>query len=113
MVLACHERYAGREGYWLTRYEDVVCDPVASAREACRRFGLDEDRYPFHEIDSILVHGSSTMKQEGKLMGLVPKPKDFNPIGRWRAWPAGKKRTFKRIAGQALIDLGYCDDLAW
>ena len=78
------------------------------------RFGLEVNRFPFEEIDTVAVHGSSSLKVEGKVVwDHVDRPKDFRPIGHWQNWSSGKKRTFKRIAGQALIDLGYCADLDW
>jgi hypothetical protein len=43
----------------------------------------------------------------------VAKPEDFNPVGRWESWSAWRKWRFKRIAGQALLDLGYGEDLDW
>lgn len=112
-ILRFQERHSGRPGYWLARFEDAVLDPTTFVREVCRRFDLDENRYP-HELSKALpVHGSSELKEQGKLVGFVPKPENFDPIGRWQEWPAGKRRTFKRIAGQALLDLGYCQDLEW
>ena len=113
MVLRFHEHYSGRAGYWMARFEDVVRDPVAFVKETCKRFGLDERKYPYEEIESIPVQGSSSFKEQGKARYFVPKPKGFNPVGRWQQWSAGKKRTFKRIGGQTLMDLGYCEDLDW
>jgi protein-tyrosine sulfotransferase len=115
MVLACHQRYSQRgDGYWLARFEDAVRDPAAFVREACRRFGLDEGSYSFEEIRTIPVRGSSSNHEKGKVVwNPVDKPQGFKPVGRWQAWPTRKKRTFKRIAGQALMKLGYCEDLNW
>lgn len=113
MVLGFHERYSGRPGYWLAKFEDATRDPMAFVKEACKRFDLDESKYPYEEIESIPVHGSSTLKRDGKLVGYVLKPEGFNPIGRWQEWSWWKKWLFKRIAGQTLVDLGYCDDLDW
>ncbi|MCZ7570664.1 MAG: sulfotransferase [Ardenticatenaceae bacterium] len=113
MILAFQERYAGRQGYWMTRFEDAVRDPEVFVKEACSHFGLDGDKFPYEKIEAIPVQGSSSFMKEGKARYWVKKPRGFNPIGRWEQWPAGKKRAFKRIAGEALMDLGYCDNLDW
>jgi len=115
MVLAFDERYGLREqGYSLARFEDAVRDPAAFVRTACQRFGLDESRYPFELLDTISVHGSSTLReQEGGVWKMVAKPEGFQPIGHWQQWSAMRKRFFKMIAGQPLMGLGYCEDLNW
>lgn len=101
-------------GYWLARFEDAMLDPEGFVREACRRFRLDVTRYPFDRIASIDVRGSSQLKQQGKVTwSPKARPPGFSPIGYWPGWSRGRKRTFKRIAGQALMTLGYCEDLLW
>ncbi|MDX1687342.1 MAG: sulfotransferase [Candidatus Promineifilaceae bacterium] len=115
MVVRFHGQWAGRrEGYWLARYEDAVENPEAFVREACRRFGLDESAYPYDEIEKIRIRGSSTVTAGGDVVwDPQQRPEDFRPVGRWRQWPARKKRTFKRLAGEMLLALGYCEDLSW
>lgn len=105
---------ARRKGYWLARFEDAVQDPEAFVTEACERFGLDVQQYPFEKIEAVRVHGSSSLRVEGKVVwDHMEPPKNFSPVGHWQGWSPGKKLLFKRLAGQALIDLGYCDDLDW
>ncbi len=111
MILRFHEQNAGRSGYWLARFEEAVQQPENFVRQACARFGLDPDVYPFEKINALPVIGSSTTRKQG--LDWIEKPKDFNPIGRWQQWSAWQKRTFKRIAGRSLIALGYCEDLDW
>jgi protein-tyrosine sulfotransferase len=115
MVMACDEHYARREsGYWLARFEDAVREPEVFVREACRRFGLDEARYPWDKLGSIPIQGSSSTVRDGEVVwDPVNRPKGFDPTGRWKSWSGRKKWTFKRIAGKALVDLGYCADLSW
>lgn len=115
MVLAFDEQYGHQtEGYWLARFEDTVRDPAAFVRTACQRFGLDEGRYPFERLDTIPVHGSSTLRERGgAVWKVVAKTKGFQPIGHWQQWSAMRKRIFKMIAGQPLMALGYCEDLNW
>ncbi|MCB8978372.1 MAG: sulfotransferase [Ardenticatenaceae bacterium] len=101
-------------GYWMTKYEDALQDPVSFAQEACRRFGLDESRYPFEEIDKIRVIGSSKLEEKGKVgWRHIKRPQNFRPVEYWSKWPLVKKSVFKVIAGQSLIDLGYCEDMKW
>jgi protein-tyrosine sulfotransferase len=109
MVLACDRHYRLRAtGYWLARYEDAVRDPEGFVREACQRFGLDAERYPFDQVGSVPVHGSSGHRREGKVAWApVTKGADFSPVGRWEAWSSLKKWTFERLAGRALAALGY------
>jgi protein-tyrosine sulfotransferase len=131
MVLACDERW-GRQrrrerfdavrhrqtalghGYWLGRFEHAVEDPAAFVRAACAHFGLDEERYPFERIGEVAVRGSSSLQEQGDVDWQPrEKPEGFDPTGHWRDWSRLRTWTFKRIAGQELIALGYCEDLDW
>ena len=109
MVLACDRHYREREkGYWLARYEDAVSDPERFVREACQRFGLDEQIYPFEQIGSIPVHGSSTHQSRGRVDWTpTAKGRAFQPVGRWQSWSKVKGWIFGKLAGQALLELGY------
>lgn len=111
MTLNFEKHHARTRGYWLGRFEDAVTEPAAFVRKACVQFCIDEMDYPFDKIDSLPLLGSSTAKEKSR--SWIKKPNGFNPIGRWHAWSSWKRRTFKRIAGQSLIDLGYCSDLDW
>ncbi len=100
--------------FMLVRYEDVYSDPTSFIRLVCDTFDLNVERYPFDKITSAPIIGSSTLANEGRVTWQPKdKPSDFNPIGRWKTWPTRKKRTFKRVAGQSLLALGYCKDLDW
>jgi protein-tyrosine sulfotransferase len=115
MVLACDERYRKRDsGYWLGRFEHAVEDPAGFVRAACAHFGLDEERYPFERIGEVAVRGSSSLQEQGDVDWQPrEKPEGFDPTGHWRDWSRLRTWTFKRIAGQELIALGYCEDLDW
>jgi protein-tyrosine sulfotransferase len=114
LMLQCHKRFSGMPNYYFARYEDVVRDPAEFVRGICRQFELDDTRYPFDKIDSLPLFGSS-VDHLGRNVSWKPmkKPENFNPVGRWSNWPVNWKRTFKKIAGQTLLDLGYCADLDW
>jgi hypothetical protein len=111
MVLSFHQHNKNRAGYWLSKYEDAVGDPENFLIEACHHFGLETNNIPFERIKSLPVIGSSTTRKEG--IGWMKKPKDFNPVGRWQNWSRWRKWTFKRIAGESLMKLGYCHHLNW
>lgn len=104
------------EGYWLARFEDAMRDPEGFVCRACEHFGLDVRKYPFDEMcrEVNQVRGSSTIKENGQVdWEAHDRPRNFQPIGYWQSWPWHRKWLFKRLAGQALLDLGYSEDLKW
>jgi protein-tyrosine sulfotransferase len=101
-------------GYWVAKYEDALREPAGFVREACRRFKLDENRYPFDRIGEIRVIGSSKLEKAGEVSWQhLEKPKDFKPTEYWSRWSVARKLVFKAIAGGSLIDLDYSKDLKW
>ncbi len=101
-------------GYWMAKYEDALKDPETFVKEACQHLGLAENRYPFEEIDSIRVIGSSKLENKDKVTWQhLQKPKDFKPVEYWQKWSPARKLIFKTIAGRSLVALGYCEDLNW
>jgi protein-tyrosine sulfotransferase len=100
------------DGHWMVRYEDALRQPDEFVREACQRFDLDVNRYPFEMIDSIKVIGSSKLE---KNVGwrFIKRPKNFAPVDYWKEWSALRKIIFKAIAGRSLIELGYSQDSNW
>lgn len=115
MVKVCDEAFRQREsGYWQANFEDAVADPEAFARAACERFGLNVDRFPFEQVKTLKVRGSSQISDEGRVSwDPKPKSKEFNPVGHWRSWPEQRKWLFKHLAGNSLIELGYAGDQRW
>jgi len=111
-MLDFSEKGAGEP--WMVKYEDVIRDPAGFARQACRHFSLDQEAFPFGEINKLSVRGSSSIKSSGKVTwDASAKPEGFNPVGRWQAWNSKEKALFKSIAGEALIDAGYSKDMDW
>ncbi|MEM7220383.1 MAG: sulfotransferase [Pseudomonadota bacterium] len=104
-----------REDYWLVKFEDILDAPDQFVREACRRFDLDVDAYPFESQGDIEVIGSSTMSEAGSVdwSNHVAAPKGFRPTGHWEKWSAAQRREFVRIAGDELIRAGYAQDHDW
>jgi protein-tyrosine sulfotransferase len=102
------------KGFLIAKYEDALLDPVQFVKVVCNRFCLDENSYPFERIDMIRVIGSSKLEDKNKVTWRhLKKPENFRPIEYWRRWSYLKRLIFKMIAGQSLIELGYCKDLNW
>ena len=104
-----------RPDYWLVKFEDILDAPDAFIRDACRRFGLAVESYPFEAQKEAKVIGSSTMSAEGEVdwSQHLTAPEGFRPTGHWENWTAGQRRTFKRLAGPVLRRAGYAGDDAW
>lgn len=114
MVLACQKKFAGNPAYWMVKFEEVLANPIHFVQELCRHFRLPADDYPFDQIATIPVKGSSTLRPTADLSWApVQKPQQFNPVGRWQSWSWWRKSLFKQIAGRSLIQLGYAQDLNW
>lgn len=117
MMLAFQRQYPREEyGYLTMKYEDVVLAPEAFVTAACETYGLDQSIYPYGQIKDLPVRGSSTVKElqrGGVSWDPMDKPDNFKSVGHWSEWSPRQKTIFKRISGQALIDLEYCSDLDW
>lgn len=116
-MLHFQKRHAGEPGRVMSvKYEDVVGDPEGFALRACDVFGLDRTAFHVEKIRDLPVRGSSNVvaqKTGQSSWNPVEKTRDFISVGRWKDWTPAQKRTFKRIAGQTLIETGYCRDLEW
>lgn len=114
MILSFYRENNKQGGIYYTKYEDIFQNPERFVKDACRCFNLDEDKYPFGEINSIPLKGSSFNKKNGRVSWeATDKGKNFKPIGRWKDWSSKEKEIFKSIAGQSLLEAGYCEDLNW
>jgi protein-tyrosine sulfotransferase len=107
-------RSSGQSGYWVGRYESALAEPETFIREVCRQFQLNEACYPFEEIEKIRVIGSSKLASQDKAIWQhLKRPQNFRPIEYWKNWSPLRKKIFKVIAGQSLLNLGYCHDHHW
>lgn len=114
MAMSAAKYYGNSSKCLFVRYEDVVDDPSAFIGKVCEKFNLDFSVYPVNEIHTLGVKGSSTIKENGAVTWETKaKPRGFNPVGRWSNWSSAERATFKRIAGEMLIDCGYSDDANW
>lgn len=111
LILEFERRQRDRPGWLRLKYEDAVAAPTEFLTAALQSFDLDRDRYPFEQISSLPVIGSSTTAEAGYIE--IRKPRQFNPVGRWTAWSGWKRSMFKLIAGKSLLALEYCRDLTW
>lgn len=110
---ANHLKYS--KSYLLVKYENIFESPQDFIIDACKKFELDLEKYPFDEIENVPLLGSSTVKPNGEVAWdeNVKRSSEFNPIGRWQEWNPEIKQAFKDIAGQSLIDLGYANSFDW
>jgi hypothetical protein len=105
-----------RERSWkLIKYEDLVKDPEAAVRDLLPFLDIDVNTFEFNRIHNLPLMGSS-FERGGKDQvnwDPVEKPKEFQPVGRWKNWNYWRKMTFKIIAGRELIQFGYVDNNHW
>jgi protein-tyrosine sulfotransferase len=99
----------------VVRYEALAVDTEAVLHEVLRHARLDPAAFDFEALRRLPVRGSSALTSRGdERWAPHDKPKDFQPVGRWRqAWSSRRKRRFKAIAGPALIQAGYAEDDGW
>jgi hypothetical protein len=103
-----------RQNCSLVKFEQIVNDPEKFVKDTCLHYGLSIEKFPFEKISTVPARGSSTLQSSGQVdWNARSAPKDFKPGGGWRSWSAKQKKIFKRIAGRALIDTGYCENLEW
>jgi len=116
MILAFGQYYKNSERKFLiVKYENILDSPESFVKSVCNEFGLDPHYYPFDDIVDVSVRGSSRAAQKdgGVTWDAQKKPSNFNPVGHWLDWSDYQKRVFKEIAGQSLIDTGYCENNDW
>ena len=105
--------------YLIVRYEDVVREPARMAERLFAFMGAACDAEILRAVEGADVVGSSFYGKGGKEDAVKPnwtptkKTEAFQPVGRWKAWSPRKKAMFKRLAGDALVRMGYEKDLNW
>ena len=96
------------------KYEDLLSRPVDTAIVVFMTLGMRVDNFPAHAIESLPVRGSSSNRSEGHVSWEpVERNNSFSPGGGWRHWNSREKDIFKSICGNALIELGYTENLDW
>lgn len=96
------------------KFENLSDNPEQFVRDACESYDLDSQHYPFENVATLTVHGSSNLFSAGEVnWEPQEKPKDFVSSGKWQGWTYREKARFKRVAGDVLIESGYASDNNW
>jgi len=102
------------KSWQMVRYEDLLASPEATVAEVLRFLDLDPGNFDWQRMQHLPLFGSSQYPdQSGDVARVLEKPKDFNPIQRWRDWGWSRKRSFKKLAGNELVGLGYVANNNW
>ncbi|MBZ0168968.1 Sulfotransferase domain superfamily protein [Candidatus Methylomirabilis lanthanidiphila] len=92
----------GSQDYLELRYEDLVTDHVGTLRRVLDFLDIDGDPEAMVAAQERLAPGSTSRSEAEARMG------------QWRsAMTAGDRATFKAIANDLLISLGYASDADW
>jgi len=97
----------------LVRYESLVSEPKKSMHSILNFVGLDSDQYPFGEIETLPIIGSSQIKDaSGKVTWKKSAGKNMNKdtlqfVGRHTSWSWSKKCTFLFLVKKLNQALGY------
>lgn len=97
-----------KEQWRLVRYEDLLHDREAFG-SLLDFLGVSRETYPWDELESLPVRGSSTHRGNASELHWRPveKTADFRPVGRWANWSLIRRLQFKAIAGAEQTALGY------
>lgn len=103
------------DSYIEVRYDRLNDDTTAEMKKIFTFLNLDNDKYPWEELKDMPVLGSSAYKNESGKVHWEPikKTEEFKPNQKWINWSSWKKRTFKRLAGENLIKLGFAENNDW
>lgn len=95
--------------YLIVRYEDVWNNLEIEVKKILRFLELDIETYDLKTALNLPVRGSSTVRSDSDNMvwKAVEKPRDFNPLERWRNWDKSLHQRFNCIAGHSMKKLGY------
>jgi glycosyltransferase involved in cell wall biosynthesis len=101
------------ERYFEVRYEDMLIDPIGSTEGVLGFLDADSDA---PTIETCVERASFERATRGRGRG-DERPTEFlrnGLAGQWRdAFTAADRETFKRVAGDQLIELGYEADASW
>jgi hypothetical protein len=98
--------------FCLVRYEQLVTSFESTITHILEYLTLDVRRYDFEAGRQVPVIGSAFYRGPNRecTWKPLPKPDDFQPIGRWKStWCDAKLARFMSIAGREMRELGYCD----
>ncbi|WP_017328340.1 sulfotransferase [Synechococcus sp. PCC 7336] len=103
-----HEAFF-RQQCFLVKYEDIFLDSQAQLSDIFRFLCLDPDECNFSEIEALEVRGSSDLRAANQQIDWkkVKRTQDFNPIGRFKAWPKWKQAYADFYCRDELKQFGY------
>lgn len=95
--------------FCVVRYEDLLQRPETELRRLFEFTGLDPERFDFERARNVPVRGSSTFQrgEDGVDWEPVARTEDFQPLRRWRDWPAERHDRFNWLAGPEMEAVGY------
>lgn len=92
----------------VVRYEDLISDQTGSLARIFEFTGLDPSAYDIAKADALPVRGSSrSAMPDQQRWHAEEKTAAFQPVERWRSWPAARVARFDTIAGATLRAAGY------
>jgi protein-tyrosine sulfotransferase len=94
----------------LVRYESLWTSTNETVGEILRFLDLDASRYDFGGADSLPIRGSSaTVDSDAARVHWKPveKPKDFDPLSRFRHWGRAQHERYDWVAGKYMEQFGY------
>lgn len=120
-MIALARRQAAKLPFYMeVRYEELVRDPRAALTAVCEFIELEWEEgmldYHLHAADRLaaetadLIQGGRLVsrRQRLEIHRLVDRPPQVDRVGRWRTeMSEDDRRTFERIAGITLEELGY------
>lgn len=98
---------SGRPEVMVVRYEDLLADLETELRRVLEHIGLDPETYPFDRAEALPVRGSSQLVEQGGVHWSPVDRDSVNPEDRGRSMSTAHRRSFDRIAGAELEQLGY------
>jgi len=105
------EETSTKDNVRLIRYEDVLADEAKEVEQLIRFVGLDVAKYPFGQLATMGVTGSSTTKGLGndgrKNYKSFKDKSNFNPTERSKNWPKPILRMYNRECGDLLEYFNY------
>lgn len=98
----------------IVRYEQLASDPARILRQLLPHLDLDAGSYPFDNIASLAVIGSSELSLADGAIDWEPvrRPAGFDPARRFRDLSGEDLRCFVEIAGESQERLGDLLDAA-
>jgi len=103
------KRYRNNQKYYEVRYENLVKEPVKTINKILKFLGKKRMKK-----ERVLNHYKYIKNKKSLPVRGAGKPLYTSSIGKWKNEMIEEdKKTFKKIAGKTLIELGYEKDNHW